>query len=381
MGSKPATRPRLVRPITVKEDPTASAKAARCRYVDDRGPGISRRRVGKGFAYYSADKKRVSDRATLARIRSLVVPPAWENVWICPHEDGHIQATGRDARGRKQYRYHSRFREVRDETKYERILVFADALPAIRAKVDEDLGRPGLAREKVLATIVRLLEITLIRVGNEEYARQNGSFGLTTMRTRHVDVSGSTLTFHFRGKSGKEHEISVRDRRLARVVARCHDLPGQELFQYVDDAGARCTVESSDVNEYLKSVAGADFTAKDFRTWAGTVLAAKALHELSAFDSQAAAKRNVVAAVKEVAERLGNTATVCKKCYVHPQIFDAYLDGELVRTLRERAERALRDDLHALSSEEAAVLMLLRERLAAGKSGGARRERSKSRAA
>jgi DNA topoisomerase-1 len=357
----------LVRPLRKKPlptDPALSAKAAHCRYVDDSGPGIRRAKAGKGWKFVAPDGKTIRDRDVLARIKSLVIPPAWTHVWICPDADGHIQATGRDARGRKQYRYHWRFREVREETKYERMMQFAEALPAIRAKVDEDLGEPGLTREKILATVVRLLEITLIRVGNEEYARENGSFGLTTMRTRHVDISGSTIKFHFRGKSGKEHAVKVHDRRLARVVQRCNDLPGEVLFQYVDDEGQRHSVESSDVNEYLRQVSGAEFTAKDFRTWAGTVLAAQALKVLAAFDTKAAAKKNIVEAVKNVSSRLGNTPSVCRKCYVHPQIFDAYLDGHLVETLQQRAEHELREHLPSLSSEEAAVLMLLRDRLA-----------------
>jgi DNA topoisomerase-1 len=244
------------------------------------------------------------------------------------------------------------------------MMQFAEALPAIRSKVDEDLGKPGLARDKVLATVVRLLEITLIRVGNEEYARDNGSFGLTTMRTRHVDISGSTIKFHFRGKSGKDHAVKVQDRRIARVVRRCNDLPGEVLLQYVDEEGQRHSLESSEVNDYLRAISGAEFTAKDFRTWAGTVLAAQALKELSAFDTKAAGKKNIVEAVKSVSKRLGNTPTVCRKCYVHPQIFDAYLDGHVVQTLQQRAENELRESLSSLSSEEAAVLILLRDRLA-----------------
>ena len=356
-----------MRPLRKKplpEDPIESAKAAHCRYVDDSGPGIRRVKSGKGWRLVSPQGKPIRDRDVIARVKGLVIPPAWTDVWICPAADGHIQATGRDARGRKQYRYHPRFREVREETKYERMLQFAEALPAIRTKVDEDLGKPGLTREKVLATVVRLLEITLIRVGNEEYARENGSFGLTTMRTRHVDIEGSTIKFHFRGKSGKEHAVKVHDRRLARVVARCNDLPGEILFQYVDDEGQRHSVESNDVNEYLRRISGADFTAKDFRTWAGTVLAAQALGALAAEGTKAAAKKNMVQAVKNVSSRLGNTPSVCRKCYVHPQIFDAYLDGQLVATLQQRAERELRESLPSLSSEEAAVLMLLRDRLA-----------------
>ncbi len=353
-----ATAVGLVRPRRRKRlplDPSESAKAAHCRYVDDKGPGIHRRRTGKGFKYLGPDGRLVRDESTIRRIESLVIPPAWTDVWICPSPDGHIQATGRDARGRKQYRYHPRFREVRDETKYERMLAFAEALPRIRARIDEDLSLHGLPREKVLATVVRLLEITLIRVGNEEYARQNDSFGLTTMRSKHVDVAGSTVEFRFRGKSGKEHAVAVHDRRLARIVARCHDLPGEVLFQYEAEDGAMHTVESAHVNDYIRRVAGAEFTAKDFRTWAGTVLAAHALRAI-ARESQAPTKKSIVQAVKEVSARLGNTPSVCRKCYVHPQIFDAYLDGHLVEALAHEIDGAL-------SSEEASVLLLLRERL------------------
>jgi len=355
-------RPLRKRPLP--KDPVASAKAANCRYVDDSGPGIRRMKAVKGWKYVTPEGKPTRARDTLARIEALVIPPAWTDVWICPDQDGHIQATGRDQRKRKQYRYHWRFREVREETKYERMMQFAESLPGIRTKVDEDLGVPGLPRDKVLATVVRLLEITLIRVGNEEYARDNGSFGLTTMRTRHVDITATTIKFHFRGKSGKDHAVKVSDRRLARVVERCNDLPGEVLFQYLNDDGERHSVESSDVNEYLKRVSGAEFTAKDFRTWAGTVLAAQALKDLSEFDTEAAGKKNIVEAVKSVSSRLGNTPSVCRKCYVHPQIFDAYLDGHLVATLKQRAERELRENLPSLSSEEAAVLVLLRDRLA-----------------
>lgn len=336
-------------------DPVESAKAANCRYVDDKGPGIKRQKAGKGFKYIGPDGKIVRDEPTIRRIKSLVIPPAWTDVWICPSPDGHIQATGRDARGRKQYRYHPRFREVREETKYERMLSFAEALPRIRAKVDEDLSLPGLPRDKVLATVVRLLEITLIRVGNEEYARQNDSFGLTTMRSKHVDVAGSTVKFRFRGKSGKDHAVAIHDRRVARIVARCNDLPGEVLFQYEDEDGTLHSVESADVNDYIRRIAGAEFTAKDFRTWAGTVLAAQALRELAA-ESEMPTKKSIVQAVKDVSARLGNTPSVCRKCYVHPQIFDAYLDGHLVEALAQKVESEL-------SSEEGAVLMLLRERL------------------
>jgi DNA topoisomerase-1 len=293
-----------------------------------------------------------------------VIPPAWTDVWIAPHANGHIQATGRDARGRKQYRYHPRWRAVRDETKYGRMMAFAAALPRIRARVEADLARPGLPREKVLATVVRLLETTLIRVGNEEYARANRSFGLTTMRDRHVAVSGRSVRFGFRGKSGIRHTIDLNDRRLARVVKRCRDLPGQELFQYLDDDGRPQSIDSADVNAYLREVTGDDFTAKDFRTWAGTVLAALALREFESFDSQTQAKKNVLRAIERVSERLGNTPTVCRKCYVHPEVINAYLDGSMLETLKQIADREMAESLHDLRPEEAAVLALLRQRLA-----------------
>jgi DNA topoisomerase-1 len=345
------------------DDPVEAARAARLRYVSDASPGIRRKRAGKGFSYADRDGKTLRDREQLARIKALAIPPAWTDVWICPYANGHIQATGRDAKGRKQYRYHPRWRQVRDETKYERMTAFAQALPTIRKRTDEDLRRPGLPKEKVLATVVRLLQTTLIRVGNEEYARENRSFGLTTMRSRHVEVDGSTLSFQFRGKAGKVHEIDLRDRRLARIVGRCQELPGHELFQYVDEDGERQSVDSADVNEYLRAITGEDFTAKDFRTWAGTVLAACALEELESFDSEAQAKRNVVQAIESVAERLGNTPTVCRKCYVHPAIIDGYLDGGLLEIAKQRAEVEMKEALEELEPEEAAVLAFLQERL------------------
>ncbi len=306
------------------------ARVAGLRYVGDHQPGIHRRRAGKAFRYLKPDGRPVTDEQTLARIRRLAIPPAWTRVWICPHADGHIQAIGRDAKGRKQYRYHPRWRSVRDSTKYEKMLAFAAALPKIRERVDADLTRPGLPREKVLATVVRLLELTHIRVGNEEYARQNGSYGLTTMRNEHARVHGSAVRFVFRGKSGKEHAIDVRDRYLARIVKRCQDLPGEELFQYVDEDGENRSIESGDVNDYLREISGEEFTAKDFRTWAGTLLAARALAECEPSRGVRQSKRNLVAAIKSVAERLGNTPAVCKKCYVHPAVIDAYLGGRLV---------------------------------------------------
>jgi DNA topoisomerase-1 len=343
-------------------EPADSAQDAGLRYVSDASPGIVRIRRGTGFTYRDAEGHPIGDSKTRDRIRSLAIPPAWTDVWICPNPRGHIQATGRDARGRKQYRYHPRWREVRDESKYERTMAFGLALPAIRDRTDADLARSGLPREKVLATVVRLLEATLIRVGNDEYARDNDSYGLTTMRNRHVDVDGSTIEFRFRGKGGKRHRAGVNDRRLARVVQRCQDLPGYELFQYVDDGEIR-DVESSDINEYLREITGQDFTAKDFRTWAGTVAAALALEEFEAFDSEVEAKRNIVRAIEKVAAMLGNTPAVCRKCYVHPAVLEAYMDGTMLDALGQRAQKIARS-LKGLEPEEAAVLALLQRRLA-----------------
>ncbi len=350
-------------PICPQPEPAESAKAAGLRYVHDRAPGIRRVPSGKGFRYLTPEGKPLHDRETLARIQSLAIPPAWTNVWICPVANGHLQATGFDNRGRKQYRYHPRWRAVRDETKYHRTIAFGRALPRIRKRVARDLKRTGLPRAKVLATIVRLLETTLIRVGNEEYARSNHSYGLTTLRDQHAHFAGSTVEFSFRGKSGVRHTVDVHDRRLARIVRECRDLPGQELFQYVDEEGNQHAIDSADVNEYLHEIAGEEFTAKDFRTWAGTVLAARALQEFRAFDSKAQAKRNLVAAIESVASRLGNTTAVCRKCYVHPAIFDAYLDGSLLQLLSRRVADELRKSLGDLPPEEAAVLAFLQERL------------------
>jgi DNA topoisomerase-1 len=349
--------------MTLKE-PIESARVAGLRYVSDTRPGIRRKRAGRGFSYTSPDGARIRDAEVLSRIRSLAIPPAWQDVWICSQPNGHLQATGRDARGRKQYRYHPRWRATRDETKYERMIAFARALPRIREQIEQDLRRPGLPREKVLATVIRLLETTLIRVGNEEYARANRSFGLTTMRDRHVQVDSARLRFEFRGKSGIRHSVDLRDRRLARIVKRCRDIPGYELFQYVDDDGQRQTIGSADVNDYLHTIGGEDFTTKDFRTWAGTVLAALALQEFEAFDSQTQAKQNVVRAIEQVARRLGNTPAVCRKCYVHPAVIDAYLDGAMLDALRQHTKQELTGDLANLPPEEAAVLALLQQRLA-----------------
>ncbi len=345
-------------------DPVTSAHEAGLRYVSDESPGFQRRPSGKAFTYLGLDGKPLRDPEALRRIKSLVIPPAWSDVWICARADGHLQATGRDARGRKQYRYHPRWRSVRDETKYGRMMVFGRALPGIRKRVEADLALPGLPREKVLATIIWLLEVTLIRVGNEEYARTNHSFGLTTMYDRHVKARRGVLTFAFKGKSGVKHEIDLADRRLARIVQKCRELPGQTLFQYIDDVGKRRDVDSADVNEYLREISDHNFTAKDFRTWAGTVLAAMALQEFETFDSKAQAKKNIVRAIESVAERLGNTPTVCRKCYVHPEIIESYLDGTMLETLKQKAEDVLSDELASLRPEEAAVLGLLHARLA-----------------
>jgi DNA topoisomerase-1 len=322
--------------------PAQSARAAGLRYVSDAVlPGISRQRAGAGFRYTAPSGNTLRERAALARIRALAIPPAWQEVWICPREDGHLQATGRDARGRKQYRYHARWREVRDETKYGRVAAFARALPRIRRRVDHDLARPGLPLEKVLAAVVRLLEISFIRVGNEEYARENASFGLTTLRDRQVRVKGSKLEFRFRGKSGVKHMIELTDRRLAAMVRRMHDLPGEELFQYCDEKGEIRAVESLDVNTYLREIAGEEFTSKDFRTWAGTLLAARALQRIGGAASAAEAKRNVALAIEEVARQLGNTSAVCRKCYIHPAILECYLDGTLADALRGGGESSV----------------------------------------
>jgi DNA topoisomerase I len=298
------------------------------RHSSDDVPGISRRRAGRGFSCRDADGRLVRDAETLARIKALAIPPAWTDVWICPAPNGHLQATGRDARGRKVYRYHARYRNRREAAKFDRLVAFASALPAIRRRVDADLARPGLPRDKIIAAVVRLLELTLIRVGNDEYARLNRSFGLTTLRGRHTTVRGSSIKFRFRGKSGRLHEVGLRDRRLAALVQRCRDLPGQHLFEFVDENGAVDSVSSEDVNDYLREI-HPEITAKDFRTWAGTVLAFRELRILGQPETEGQARRNVVAAIRATAERLGNTPTVCRQAYVHPIVVDAYLDRRL----------------------------------------------------
>jgi DNA topoisomerase-1 len=342
-------------------DPGTSAKIAGLRYVSDVFPGIRRVKSGRGFYYVRPDGKPLRDAEDLARIKSLAIPPAWTDVWICPLATGHLQATGRDAKGRKQYRYHPRWREVRDETKYLKMLAFAHALPRIRRRVDRDIERPGLPREKILASMVKLLEATLIRVGNEEYARQNKSYGLTTLRNRHVAVSGSTIRFQFRGKSGISHLVALHDRRLARIIKRCQDLPGQDLFEYLDEQGLPRPIGSADVNDYIREISGDNFTAKDFRTWIGTVLAALALDALDPAETAMEAKHNIVRAVESVAKQLGNTPSVCRKCYVHPAVIESYMDGVTLKALEEAA--VARKWPQQLRPEEAQVIDFLRQRL------------------
>ena len=363
--SRAIKRPKRRRAEPASAPGSRFAKAASLRYVSDRAPGIRRRRRGRSFVYLDAAGRTIRDPQVLARIRSLVLPPAWTDVWICAWANGHLQATGRDARKRKQYKYHARWRNVCDEDKYARLVRFGRKLPSIRARVAADMAQSGLPRTKVLATLVRLLETTLIRVGNEEYAKANDSYGLTTMLDKHVQVTTGGVRFAFRGKSGKFHDIDLHDRRLARIVKRCRDLPGYELFQYCDEAGRQQDVKSEDVNEYLHEVAGEEFTAKDFRTWGGTVLAALALEEFEQFDSQTQAKRNIVRAIEHVSERLGNTPSVCRKCYVHPAVIEAYMDGTMLLTLKQRTEQELVESLDKLRPEEAAVLGLLQQRLEA----------------
>ncbi len=345
-------------------DPAESARAAGLRYVADDGPGMRRKKSGKGFSYLGLDGKVVQDKKTIERINALAIPPAYRDVWICPEENGHIQATGLDERGRKQYRYHPKWREVRDETKFARTIAFAHALPKIRAKTTADLAKKGAPREKVLAAIVQLLEKTAIRVGNEEYARENGSYGLTTMRNQHADVTGGRVHFHFKGKSGKWHDIDLKDRKLAGVIKKMGDLPGQALFQYLDESGQPHRIESADVNAYIKEIAGDEFTAKDFRTWTGTVSASLALAEFEKFESETAAKANIVVAVKSVSQHLGNTPAVCRKSYIHPAVLEAYLDGSMLESLKQKAEDVLEHKLSSLKPEEAAVLGLLQQKLA-----------------
>ncbi len=344
------------RSLELPADPYESARVAGLRYVTDDTPGIVRKRSGENFVYVGSDGQPVEDQDTLTRIRSLVIPPAWEQVWICPKANGHLQAVGRDARGRKQYRYHALYRLVRDHTKFSRMQAFGKALPGIRSRVAQDLALSGLPKNKVLATVVRLLEITCIRVGNAEYAEQNGSFGLTTLRNKHVKIEGRTLRFHFRGKSGIVHDIELNDRRMARIIRDCQCIAGHELFHFVDDDGSVYRIHSEDVNEYLREITGEDFTAKDFRTWNGTVQAALHLENLGLASSETEAKKNIVAAIKSVSVRLGNRPATCRKFYVHPAVLDAYTEGTLMEAMKTQAEGS---SSYALRREEVAVMNLL----------------------
>jgi DNA topoisomerase-1 len=342
----------------ISDELVAAAKEAGLQYVTDERTGYRRLAKGKRFEYLDTEGKPIRDEQRVLRVKRLAIPPAWADVWICPSPFGHVQATGRDARGRKQYRYHERWREVRDENKFDRLAQFAKSLPNIRRQITRDLKLPGLPRQKVLATIVRLLERTFIRIGNEEYARENKSFGLTTLKNRHVNVRGAQIRFRFRGKSGREHELDVTDRKVAKVIAKCQDLPGQDLFQYVDEDSELRDVTSQDVNAYLRQIAGQDFSAKDFRTWGGTVLAAIALSKQEEFQTKKQAKSNIKTAICAVAELLGNTPAVCRKCYVHPVIVEAYLKRKRIAGLNGTNSLEPPD----LRAAERAVLKFLRRR-------------------
>ncbi|MBD2037283.1 DNA topoisomerase IB [Leptolyngbya sp. FACHB-321] len=347
----------------VTSDPIASAEAIGLRYVTDDIPGIQRKRSGKkGFAYIDTNGERIRDPDEIRRIDALAIPPAYKDVWICPFANGHLQATGRDAKGRKQYRYHPLWRSIRDQSKFTRMLVFSQSLPQIRQRLEHDLSLPGLPKEKVLAAILRLMELTRVRVGNEEYARSNQSYGLTTLRDEHVDIKGSKIQFHFRGKSGVEHEIELADKRLAKIVKRCQDIPGQELFQYRDATGEYQAIDSGDVNAYLRAITEQDFTAKDFRTWAGTVLAAAELADIGTFTSETGAKKNIVQAIKTVASYLRNRPATCRKYYIHPAILDAYKDESLHQIMEEHAATIV-EQSHALKPEELAVVAMLEQQL------------------
>lgn len=346
--------------LKVQVEPEESAAEAGLRYVNDDDPGISRKKSGKKFLYFDPSGKKVTDEKTLRRIKSLVIPPAWKDVWICTKPNGHLQATGIDARGRKQYRYHPKWREVRDATKYDRMIAFGYALPKIRARVAKDMAREGMPKEKILATIVQLLEKTLIRVGNEEYAEENQSYGLTTMRNKHVKIRGDKVQFEFKGKSGVRHKISLNDKRLAKIIRKTKEIPGYELFQYIDEDGERRSIDSSDVNEYLKKISGEDFTAKDFRTWHGTMLAAETLKDMENFENETQAKKLVVQAVEEVSSILGNTKAVCRKCYIHPVIIEKFLGGKLKTELEDSKTIRFEEGFTKLRKGEVEVISYIK---------------------
>jgi DNA topoisomerase-1 len=353
-------RRRLRTKIFLLSNPIRSAREAGLRYVSDDRPGIRRIRAGSGFSYKNGNNRPIRDPKILQRIKALAIPPAWKDVWICALPEGHLQATGRDARNRKQYRYHPRWQEVRDLQKFDRMILFGEALPAIRQRVEKDLSLNGMPKEKVLATIVRLLEITLIRVGNDEYAKENGSYGLTTLRNKHVQIYGSTVKFRFKGKGGKLHEVGIKDRRLARILQKCQEIPGYELFQYKNEEGEYVTVDSSDVNDYLREITGQDFTAKDFRTWAATVLSGMALNLVSeSLNGTKRTKKSLNEAICKVSQLLGNTPAVCRKSYIHPDILDGYLEGDLQKSWEKFSDK---DVLNGLAREECIVLSFLRSR-------------------
>lgn len=345
----------------INSDPVESAQVVGLKYVTDQQPGIKREQRRNKFVYIGVDGKTIQDQDEIRRIESLAIPPAYKDVWICPLANGHLQATGRDAKGRKQYRYHPLWRTVRDQTKFTRLIVFSKSLPTIREQIEQDLALRGLPKRKVLAAVVKLMELTRIRVGNEEYARTNQSYGLTTLQDEHVDIQGATIRFCFRGKSGVEHEIELNDRRLSKIVKRCQDIPGQDLFQYIDEENQYQTISSSDVNEYLKEISNQDFTAKDFRTWAGTVLAVTHLAEMELCNSETAAKKNITQAIKAVAAYLGNRPATCRKYYVHPAVLEAYLDQSFHNVMEEHAEKPMQN-AYALRPEELAVVALLEQR-------------------
>ncbi len=351
--------------VARERDYAGAAEAVGLRYVTDATPGIRRKRHGRGFTYIDPEGCVIRERDQLRRFRKLVIPPAWTDVWICPDPEGHLQVTARDLRGRKQYRYHPSFRERQDESKFERMLALSDVLWLIRARVESDIALPGHSRDKIMATVVWLLERTLIRIGTDEYAKANKSFGLTTLRRRHVAIAGHNMRFEFRGKSGIEHSVSVTDRRIARIVQRCQELPGQELFKYLDDDGRRQSVEASDINDYLRRVTGRDITAKDFRTWAGTMLAAEALREMGPASTKKEAERNVVKAVDRTKEQLGNTRAVCRKYYIHPELLSAYLEGIVLPPAQARDERGARPS--KLRRHEEETLAFLKTRIDARK--------------
>jgi DNA topoisomerase-1 len=361
-GASAGTNGNHVSPSSAPAELVKEAREAGLRYTSDDRPGITRRRRGEAFTYHLPAGAQLRDKETLGRIKRLAIPPAWEDVWISTLDNGHVQATGRDARKRKQYRYHPYWRQQRDESKFEHMLAFARVLPRIRRKVAADLRRKDMSRERIVATVVRLLETTVIRVGNDEYARENHSYGLTTMRNRHVEVKKSDITFSFRGKSGKHHDITLHDPRLAKIIRACQELPGQELFSYLED-GKPGHIESSDVNAYLREITDSDFTAKDFRTWIGTVLAATAFQEFEAVTSERQAKKNIGMVIESVAKILGNTPAVCRKCYVHPDVINAYVNGETLDTVSQRISSNLKNSMSTLKPAEAAVLSLLQRRL------------------